>query len=416
MNKALAVARWEYIEKIKSKAFLLSLILMPAIMIGFGVVPTFFAGRPDTEAKVIGVIDPDGGLAAPLGEFLDEHYTLPDGTPNYVLRPLGSGPASDTPEAKHAADTLVFQGSVEGILILPDPMIDQGVAEYRSTNVGNVKVTERLSSALRDVVVARKLQSRGFDPVVVKDLTRAVDLRTIKVSKGGGEESSGFGEVFLSAYLFMMMMMFLVATSGQLLVRSMLEEKSNRVVEVLMSSASASDLMAGKILGLSGLGLTQLGVWGIIGVATSLKFGGLAISPVVAGLMLVYLVLGYLLYAAIFVTAGAPVSTEQEAQQITSYVTIILVIPIALAMPVMQNPDGLVFKLLTVIPLLTPTMMAIRIPVQMPSIPEIVLTIVVLAASAGGMMIVAGKVFRTTILMVGKRPSLRELWRIARMP
>jgi ABC-2 type transport system permease protein len=132
--------------------------------------------------------------------------------------------------------------------------------------------------------------------------------------------------------------------------------------------------------------------------------------------MLVYLVLGYLLYAAIFVTAGAPVSTEQEAQQITSYVTIILVIPIALSMPVMQNPNGLIFKLLTVIPLLTPTMMAIRIPVQMPSVAEIILTIVILAASAGGMMIVAGKVFRTTILMVGKRPSLRELWRIARMP
>jgi ABC-2 type transport system permease protein len=196
----------------------------------------------------------------------------------------------------------------------------------------------------------------------------------------------------------------------------MLEEKSNRVVEILMSSASANDLMAGKVIGLSGLGLTQIACWGAIGIATSLKFGVIAIAPGTALLLLVYLILGYLLYAAIFVTAGAPVSTEQEAQQITSYITIILVIPIALAMPVMENPDGTVFRILSFIPLLTPTMMAIRIPVQMPSVLEILGSIALLGLSAVGMMFVAGKVFRTTILMVGKRPSLAELWRIIRTP
>ncbi len=416
MNKALAVARWEYVEKIKSKAFLVSLILLPALMIGFGVVPTFFASRPDTETKVIGVIDPGGELAAPVGDWLEEHYKLPDGSPNYVLRPLATGPASDAMGNKRGADSLVFNGTMEGILILPNPMTDPHTAEYRSMNVGNIKVTERLSSALRDVVVEQRLKGRGLDPALVKELTRSVEMRTIKITTGGGEETSGFGELFISSYLFMMMMMFLVATTGQLLVRSMLEEKSNRVVEVLMSSASANDLMAGKILGLSGLGLTQLLVWGLIAIGTSMKFGTITVSPIVAMILLVYLILGYLLYAAIFVTAGAPVSTEQEAQQITSYITIILVIPIALALPVMENPDGLVFKLLSFVPLLTPTMMAIRVPVQMPSIFEILASMALLGLSAAGMMVVAGKVFRATILAVGKRPSLAQLWQIIRMP
>jgi ABC-2 type transport system permease protein len=416
MNKTFAVARWEYLEKIKSKAFLISLFLMPAIMIGFGVVPTLFATRPDTETKVIGVIDPGGDLAGPLASFLEEHYTLADGRPNYILRPFDAGPPAEAAEWKRGADSMALNGSVEGILVLPGPQSEDSAAEYRSQNVGNIKITERLSSALRDVVVERKLRARGFDPALVKDLTRQVDLRTIKITSNGGEEASGFGQVFISAYIFMMMMLFLVATSGQLLVRSMLEEKSNRVVEILMSSASANDLMAGKVIGLSGLGLTQIACWGAIGIATSLKFGVIAIAPGTALLLLVYLILGYLLYAAIFVTAGAPVSTEQEAQQITSYITIILVIPIALAMPVMENPDGTVFRILSFIPLLTPTMMAIRIPVQMPSVLEILGSIALLGLSAVGMMFVAGKVFRTTILMVGKRPSLAELWRIIRTP
>ncbi len=414
MNKTFAVARWEYVEKIKSKAFLLSLVLMPIIMIGFGVIPTLFASRADTETKVIGIVDATGEMTVPLAAYLDENYKLPDGRPNYILRPVLIGPAADLSEGKAEADSIVFRGEMEGYLLIP-PSWEEGV-DYKTQNVGNLKVTERLLAAFRDVVVERKLRSRGFDPSIVKELTKQVDIRTIKISSNGTEVASGFGEVFFTAYVFMMMMFFLVATSGQLLVRSMLEEKSNRVVEVLMSSASANDLMTGKIIGLSGLGLTQLAFWGIIGTAISLKFGSIPISPLHVALTLIYLVLGYLLYAAIFVAAGAPVSTEQEAQQITSYLTIILVLPIALAMPVLENPGGLMVRILTFIPLLTPTMMAIRIPVQMPSLTEILLSITLLGFSAACMMYAAGKIFRATILMVGKRPSLSELWRIIRLP
>jgi ABC-2 type transport system permease protein len=414
MNKALAVAKWEYIEKIKSKAFLISLVLMPVIMIGFGVVPTIFAARPDSESKIVGVVDASGEFAEPLAKLLEQRYILPGGKPNYILRPLLQGNTGDIITVKNYADSLVSKGEIEGYLVLLPRSFEDSEIEYRTRNVGNIKLSERLISALRDVIAERKLRLRGIDPSIVNELTKRVDVKTIKLSATGKEEESGFGEVFFTAYIFMMMMFFLVMTSGQLLVRSMLEEKSNRVIEVLMSSSSSNDLMAGKIIGLSGLGLTQLAFWGLIGFAISLKFGVVPVSLESFSILIVYFILGYLLYAGIFVAAGAPVSTEQEAQQITSYLTMVLVVPIALALPVLENPNSLMVKILSFIPLLTPTMMAIRIPVQMPSTGEIVATMSLLGVSAMVMMWAAGKIFRTTILMYGKRPGLAELWRIVR--
>jgi ABC-2 type transport system permease protein len=210
--------------------------------------------------------------------------------------------------------------------------------------------------------------------------------------------------------------MFLVMTMGQLLIRSVVEEKSNRVIEVLLSSCSARDLMVGKILGLSGLGIVQLLIWGVIGVVISMKTGSQSFSPEHILLSLVYFILGYLLYSAIFVAAGSPVTTEQEAQQITTYVSLTLVFPIFMAMPVMQNPDSMLYKILSFVPILTPTFMVLRIPIQMPATWEILGTIALLIVSVLLMMWAAGKIFRVAILVYGKRPTIPELIRWVREP
>ncbi|HTK80968.1 MAG TPA: ABC transporter permease [Bacteroidota bacterium] len=412
MNKMFAVARWEYVEKIKSKAFLVSIVLIPLIMLGLGIVPGMLASRSDTETRTIGVFDQTGNLLKPLQSYLDKRYRLADNRPNYRLVAVADT-VNSTVEGKNLADALVMADKIEGYVIIPKSIMSDSSVEYRSENVGNVRITDRLTTGIRDLVVQRKLHERGIDPRFARELTSPFEMRTIKLSKTG-EEESGFAQIFFTAYIFMMMLMFLVMTSGQLLVRSMLEEKSNRVIEVLVSSCSPKDLMAGKILGLSGLGLTQMGIWAMIGVAISLKFGIAMIPLSSAVLLFIYYVLGYLFYAGMFVAVGAPVSTEQEAQQITSYLTIILVLPIALAVPVMQNPNSLLVKVLSYIPLLTPTMMAIRIPINMPSPVEILTTIAILTASAIAVIWAAGKIFRVAILIYGKRPSIPEFLRILR--
>jgi len=416
MTKAFTVARWEYVEKIKSKTFLITLFLMPIIMIGFGLLSGLLASQPDTGSKVIGIIDLSGAIGQPLAKYLEEHYRLPDGGPNYVLRPLEISEGVEMNQLKRQSDSLTANGEIEGYLIVGKSILTDTSVEYRSQNIGNLRVTERMSRAIRDLVIEQKLISQGLNPKLTKDLTRPIDLKTIKLSKSGKEEEAGFEKVFFTSYIFMMMMFFLVMTSGQLLVRSMLEEKSNRVVEVLMSSCSSTDLMAGKIIGLSGLGFTQIGFWAAIGIAISLNYAITMISIGSALLLLVYFVLGYLLYAAIFVAAGSPVSTEQEAQQITSYLTIVLILPIVLVIPILQDPNSLMVKVMTFIPLLTPTMMAMRIPIQMPSELEIILSIAILFFSMVGAVWIAGKIFRTAILVYGKRPTLPELFRILRTP
>lgn len=413
-NKYLQVARWEYIEKIKSKAFLISLFLMPIIMVAVGVIPTLLAARGDTESKIVGIIDRSHEILTPLSASLDERYRLPDGQPNYILRSLDADSMSDLTAEKKHADELVIADSLEGYVIIGKSIMLDSTVEYRSQNVGSFRMTERIGNTIRDLVVEKKLHAQGIDPLLVKQLTKPIEMKTIKLSKSGKEEESGFGEVFFTAYVFMMMMFFLVNTSGQLLVRSMLEEKSNRVVEVLMSSCSAKDLMTGKIIGLSGLGLTQVAFWTVIGIAVSSKFAIPLIPLSSALLMLTYFILGYLLYAAIFVAAGSPVSTDQEAAQINSYLTMILIIPIVVAFMVVQDPNSTIVKVLSFIPLLTPSMMAMRIPIQVPSMPEIVVSIALVAVSAVAMIWIAGKIFRTAILSYGKRPSLGELFALIR--
>ncbi|HWP82823.1 MAG TPA: ABC transporter permease [Bacteroidota bacterium] len=409
MKKALAVAKWEFMEKVKSKAFLISLVLMPVIIVLFAVIPGFLAAKPDDRPLAIGIIDKSGLLFERLKQTIEEKHRLPDGQPNYILKDLGAD--GDVPQLKLIGNQMIANGEIEGYFFLPADIIDSGKVEYRARNVGNLRIERRFSKAIEDIIVEIRLSNQGYDASRVRNLLAEIDIRSMKISDKGEETESGFREVFFSAYIFIMALMFLVLTSGQLLVRSVVEEKTNRVIEVLLSSCSSMDLMTGKILGLSTLGLVQIGLWGAIGLAVSIKTGGLFFLTENLILSAVYFILGYLMYSAIFVGVGSPITTEQEAQQLTSYVSLFLVFPIALAIPAMQNPDSMLIKVLTFIPILTPTFMLLRIPIQTPATWEIVTTIILLVLTTVVLMWAAGKVFRIAILVYGKRPSIPELFR-----
>ncbi|MEW6511461.1 MAG: ABC transporter permease [Bacteroidota bacterium] len=412
--KAVAVAKWEYLEKVKSKAFLIGLFLTPVIMVAMGVIPGLLASREDTETKVIGVIDPTGELAVPLSKAMQDKYRLSNGEPNYLIRLLRVGRGIDAQEAVSEASRLAANDEIEGFCLIstgPDP---DSVVEYRSKAVGDFRIGMRLEETIRSILQERKAIARGIDPAMMRDLSVKLDVKMIKLSKTGETEDAGFERVFLSAYVFLMMLFLLIVTSGQLLVRSILEEKSNRIVEVLVSSVSPTELMAGKVLGLSALGFTQIGFWTLIGVAASLNFGITLIAIDHALLLIMYFVLGYLFYAAVFIGAGSPLSTEQEAQQVTSYLVILLVIPIVLAMPAMKDPEAVWLKVLSFVPFLTPTMMALRIPIQTPAAWEIAATVLLMIASIYGAMVAAGRIFRIGILSTGKSPKLAEILRWAK--
>lgn len=408
MNKVLAVARWEYIERLRSKAFLISLFLMPVILVGMGILPSVFAMRPDSETRVIGVIDRSGALATEFARRMEE-YTLPDGRPNYLVQVIASGSGVNPESAIEEANAMVTRGEIEGYCIIQENVFADSLVEFRGRNVGDFRLTNRIEENLRILVSENKLASMGLDPSVMKQLRSPFSLKSVKLSATGEQEETGFERMFFTAYVFMMMLFFLILTTGQMLVRSVIEEKFNRIIEVLVSSCSSTELMAGKVLGLSALGFTQIGFWSVIGLSVSAQFS-IDLIPLTHVLLLaLYFILGYLFYAAIFIGLGAPVTTEQEAQQITSYLVLIVVMPIALAIPAIQTPGAQWLKILTYIPFLTPTMMALRIPIEMPTPVELVTTSAILAASAYLAMIAAGRIFRVAILATGKRPGFREI-------
>jgi len=168
------------------------------------------------------------------------------------------------------------------------------------------------------------------------------------------------------------------------------------------------------VIGLSGLAFTQLGFWALIGVAASAQFGMDIINPAHALILVVYFVLGYLFYAGVFIGAGSPLTTEQEAQQVNTYLVIMLVLPMMLALPAMKNPEALWLRVLTFIPFFTPTMMALRVPIQMPALWEVLVTVILMILSIYVVMVAAGRVFRIAILSTGKSPKLGEILRWAR--
>ncbi len=410
MNKTFVVARWEYLEKVKSKAFLIGLFLTPMIMIGMGVLPGLLAEKEDEETKVIGVIDVRGEIAPLLTKRM-ERYKLSNGQPNYLLLPVRAT-AADIAASVREADERVERGEFDGYIVLNAPEAPDTVIRYFSKGAGDLRLIGRLEENIQAIYWERTLIARGIDPGIVSAMKPRVEVKSVKIGPTGEREETNFLKTFFSAYVFIMAMFFLIFTSGQLLVRSVLEEKSNRIIEVLVSSCTPSELMAGKVLGLSAMGLTQVGFWAIVALAIFARVGTDVLPPVEQLLlMVVYFVLGYLFYSAIFIAFGSPVTTEQEAQQLNGYLVLFVILPVALVLPVMQHPDAGWVKVLTFIPLLTPTFMALRIPVQMPSAAEIVGSVVLLAVFTYVMMIVAGRIFRVAILATGKRPSLAELVR-----
>lgn len=409
-SKAFQVARWEFIEKVKTKAFIISLLMLPIIIGVFAVLPGILASKADNQTRNIGVIDQTDSLTSLIATKLNEKYTLPDGRPNYKLVPIRDADTS-LEHLKKLATAMILGNDIEGYLILPNTIMSKGRVEYLSENVGNIRDQERFSSTIGDIIVAKRLLASGFDSQKIKELTTRVDLKTIKISSKGEEKESGFLQTFFSGYIFIMMLMFLVITSGQMLIRSVVEEKSNRIVEVLLSSCSPLELMTGKVFGLAMLGLTTVSFWIAILVGVNFSVASPFLSVDHLFLLVVYFILGYLLYAAIFVAVGSPLNTEQEAQQMTSYISLLLVFPIALAVPIMQNPNSLLAKVLTLVPIFTPTFMALRLAIQLPEWWEIVLSLILLSGSIIVMMWAAAKIFRIGILLTGKRPSMKEIVR-----
>jgi ABC-2 type transport system permease protein len=407
MNKTLLVAKWEFIEKVKSKAFVVSLFLTPLLIILFSVAPTLLMQSEESETTVIGILDFTQEYYKQLSSDLESHK-LKNNTPAYLVRNLYSNELTKDSMIIRS-DIMVLNKKIDGYLIIEKSNSDSLITNYRSKSVGNFKLISILESSINNIYLKEALASRNIDVSVLGLFNNKVNINSVKIKQAGEEGESEFLTTFFSSMIFILLLMMMIIYSGQMLVRSLLEEKSNRLIEILVSSCSSNELLLGKILGLSFLGLAQILVWVLIGIAAVgsalVSYNAFENLPII----LFYFLLGYLFYTSLFVGIGSIVSTEQEAQQITSYLSIILVLPIIFLLSAMQNPESTIVNILTYVPFTLPSIMIMKSNLMEIPLFEHLIAIVIMFISTTIIVFLSGKIFRIGILSYGKMPSLKEL-------
>ena len=330
--------------------------------------------------------------------------------------------AGDVDEQKAHLDERIRSEEIDAWLWISPESLEENRLEYHGRTVSNILTLEVLERTLSRIVREDRLASAGYDTEEIGRLTRGVDLETIRVTEEGTEADTGLGDLAVALGLFFMLYMTIIIY-GNLVMQSVLEEKSNRVVEIVISTLKPSELMAGKLLGVGGAGLTQLGIWiasalvltapGIVTAVATLPEG--MKLPEIQGAVVFHFfalfVLGYVMYASFYALIGSAFNSPQEAQQLASVGVMFLVAPMLFFMPVLNDPDSTLSVVLSLIPPFTPLIMMLRVAIKVPPFWQLALSYVLAVGFAVFMVWLCARVYRVGILMYGKRPTIQELWR-----
>ena len=410
------IIRREYTENVRRKSFIISTLLVPILMLVFFVVPVLFALlEPDKSYRVV-VLDQTGKLGDGVAAALSD--TLTDGGRKYLVTAAPSAGDAYAP-ARAARVEELRGGTLDIVIALPASIFSDGKASYITREERNMNVLERFEDVITDVVIQNRLAAEGLEYERVKTLTAGIDLDMQQVTAQGGLEEKSFLSDYGIVFVFTMILYSSLLSWGMTISKSIIEEKGSRVIEVLLSAVSTRDLMWGKLIGVGLAGLTQLGAWAVMGLAfagyaASGMVGALAsfqIAPAVFVYLIVFFVLGFMLFSSLFMTVGSVCSTDQDAQQLQGLITLPMIIPILCLMLLLQNPNSPLAVVLSLIPLFAPMIMLARIILLQPPLWQILLSMALILASVFLSISFAARIFRVGILMYGKRPSLREMIR-----
>ncbi|HEX9148768.1 MAG TPA: ABC transporter permease, partial [Thermoanaerobaculia bacterium] len=313
----------------------------------------------------------------------------------------------------------VLEKKIYGYLVLDPALLEKDRAEYYSISVSEFVALTQLEQAINKVLLRRKIEDRGLPASLGKELERRVDLKTLKVTTKGTTEEKGAG--ILAAIIFMVIMYMTFFMYGFQNLRGVIEEKTNRIVELVIASVRPTELMLGKIIGIGLVGLTQYLIWSLVamnlslpGIASLMAMGdsGAPTIPLsMIGYFLLFFLLGYFLYASIYTAIGAPFNTDQEAQQLSMIPSMLIIGGMAVYPSVMNSPNGPVAVFASLFPFTAPLIMYLRTAIAEPPVWQIALCIVILILSTIGMAWIAGRIYRVGILMYGKKPTLPEILR-----
>ncbi|MCQ1537007.1 ABC transporter permease [Methanosarcina sp. KYL-1] len=405
-KKSVTVARHEFLKTVKRKEFLFMTFIFPLFLAGITLLPALLAGMTPSEDQSVGYIDMTGSFDFPP-EIISE---------GFAVGPLGEKASKikfvSYPEVSEARQALKA-GEISSFLVVPEDFLETGIIELYTADKGAPAPGVELSVELSDLAINFLLEGKVEEPVLqrVKD---PVNMKMFNIGESGEAAEQGLAELlgnlglpFLTSFL----LFFSIFSSSGYLLRGVSEEKENRVIEVLLSSATPTELLAGKVLGLGAVGLLQITVW-LSAVALGSAYAlPLTIEPFLLLLSLVYFLLGFLFFASLMAGVGAVTSSLQESQQVAGIFTFAAAAPLIFMQFLLTKPDSPLAVFLSLFPLTSPVSMLVRIGASEVPFYQIAASLLILFVSIHGVIVFSSRLFRAYLLMYGKRPGLREILR-----
>lgn len=426
MAKLWAVIKREYIERVRTKWFIIVTLFGPVFFATIMILPGYLSVKGMREARVssLRIVDATGlGLGHRVAQRLAAPQLAAGGMPE--LAKIDTVDQSAVSVIEDALVAKVQAREENGVLVLDSATVSSGRARYLGRDAGSVGQVEALEAATRFALLAARAEAAGISAETAEGLAKLrVNISGEKITdqgKGGDGLAGtifGFGVAFL---LYMSIILY-----GQNILRGVLEEKTTRVAEVVVSSVSPDVLLAGKVIGVGAVGLTQMGVWvgssvlfweqrvkvfKMLGVNNMPQMTFPTIEPLVAVALVLFFILGYTFYASLFAAVGAMVSSQEEAQQASQPVLMMLVFSIIFVQPVMTNPTGQLALTMSYLPFSAPIIMPMRMTATPVPPMEIIGSLLGVAVACVAAIWLSARIYRVGLLMYGKRPSMAELVR-----
>ena len=406
MHNIWLIARREYLERVRTKGFLIATILIPLLMGGFVYGAAYF-GSHTKSASHIAIVTADATFGTDLQRELEggNESHMKDSRMDVEL--VVASPDSVTPAlAKRVKDK-----QLDGYLVSTPGAAARPTFTWYGHSA-DIATKDTVADGIRTVLLGEGLRRAGMNAAETAGL-----MSPVIVDEGNHVDTRS---AFFAAYLLFFLMYMVIMLYGMNVARSIIEEKTSRVFEVLLATVKPDQVLAGKILGVGSVGITQVGIWLVAGIAlgsssfVAARTGGqsaLSISPVQAIFFVLYFVFGFLMYSAIAAALGAMTNSEQELQQLNMF----LVLPLAFCMlmlpVIITNPSSTLSRVVSLIPFCSPLLMNFRVSLAMPHPAEIAASFALMAATILAIIWISSRIYRVGILMYGKRPNLPEILR-----
>jgi len=434
-KKVFIVAKREYLERVRTRWFIIATLLVPAVIAGFSIMMAYAASKGNASNAVrhitiINTTSTDLGQRVADALMADSTLAGPD---SVRPRVINIPPADLASTESRAADEVKVPNHIAGYLVLSDSTLAGKFVRYAGRNASSITDMDKLQNTVRQSIMMVRLQSEGVKPEIITDLTKTrLRMNSERLSERG---RTGSGQAGLFAGLIVgVMLLMLIMVHGQNILRGVLEEKSTRVAEVVIASVKPETLLTGKVIGVGGVGLTQQIAWlaitaylisffmpmvlkgsAVAGAATdaaaaSPVAGVLnSMTPMVIAVAIGYFIVGFVFYATLFAAAGSMVNSEQEAQQAAMPVIALVMSAWLCVNPIMLAPTGKLAVIMSWLPWASPVIMPIRMGLTTVSPFEIAGSMIVAVIGSIAAMWFGGRVYRVGMLMYGKKPSFGEV-------